>query len=158
MKFKAEAKTLPELHVAYVPHIGPYNRIGEAIRTLMKWAGPRGLINFPETKLLAVYHNNPEITDESRLQSDACITVPKGTEVQGEVGTMTIPGGLFAVAHVEIDGTQFGEAWDKLIGEWMPEHGYQGDNRLCYEMYLNDPEKHQEKKHIIDICEPVKPA
>lgn len=27
---------------------------------------------------------------------------------------------------------------------------------LCYELYLNDPDQHPEKKHIVDVCEPVR--
>jgi len=152
-----EVKELPELHVAYIRHVGPYNQIGEAIEKLMRWAGPRGLINFPKTKLLGVYHDNPEITEESKLRSSACITVPKDTPVESEVGKMTIPGGLFAVAHVEINKDQYAEAWNKLMGEWFPESGYQPDDRLCYELYLNDPKQHPQGKHIVDICKPVKP-
>ena len=79
-----EVKELPELHVAYIRHVGPYNQIGEAIEKLMRWAGPRGLINFPKTKLLGVYHDNPEITEESKLRSSACITVPKDTPVESK--------------------------------------------------------------------------
>jgi len=157
IEMTVEVKELPELHVAYIRHVGPYNQIGGAIEKLMRWAGPRRLINFPETKLLGVYHDNPEITEESKLRSSACITVPKDTPVEGEVGKMTIPGGLFAVAHVEINEDQYAEAWDKLMGEWFPESGYQPNDRLCYELYLNDPKTHPKGKHIVDICEPVRP-
>lgn len=157
IEMNVEVKELPELHVAYIRHIGPYPGIAKAIEKLMKWAGPHGLINFPETTLLGVYHDNPEITEESKLRSSACITVPESTPVDGEVGKMTIPGGLFAVAHVEINEDQYGEAWDKLMGEWFPESGYQPDDRMCYEVYLNDPEQHPKGKHIVDICEPVRP-
>ncbi|MFC2095843.1 GyrI-like domain-containing protein [Candidatus Bipolaricaulota bacterium] len=42
------------------------------------------------------------------------------------------------------------------MGEWMPENGCVPDEtRLCFELYLNDPNQHPEKKHIVDICEPV---
>ncbi len=157
MKFSVEVKQMPEWNVVYARHIGPYNKIGEAFERIYKWAGPRGLVRFPETKSLAVYHDSPEVTDPSKLRSDACLTVPSGTKVEGEIGTMKIPGGLFAVAHVEIDMTQFGEAWDKLVGEWMPKSGYQPDDRMCYELYLNDPDTHPQKKFIVDICEPVRP-
>jgi len=157
IEMNVEVKELPELHVAYIRHIGPYPGIAKAIEKLMKWAGPRGLINFPGTTLLGVYHDNPEVTEESKLRSSACITVPEDTPVEGEVGKMTIPGGLFAVAHAEINEDQYGEAWDKLMGEWFPESGYQPDDRMCYEIYLNDPEQHPEGKHIVDICEPVRP-
>ena len=86
----------------------------------------------------------------------ARITVPEGTKTKRDIGTMTVPGGLFAVATVEIDLTQYGEAWDRLIGEWMPRSGYQPDDRMCYELYLNDPEKHPKGRHIVEICEPIR--
>ncbi len=157
MKFEVEAKELPERFAACIRHVGPYPQIGQAIGKIMAWAGPQGLIQFPKTQLLAVYHDSPEEVDASELRSDACLTVPEGTAADGEVKTMTIAGGLFAVAHVEIDPSEYGEAWDKLVGEWMPENGYEPDlERMCYELYLNDPEQHPEKKHIVDICEPVR--
>jgi len=39
----------------------------------------------------------------------------------------------------------------------MPKSGYQPDDRLCYEIYLNDGGTHPQKKWIVDICEPVRP-
>ena len=156
MKFHAEIKELPDRHVACVRHIGPYPEVGEALQRVFEWAGSKGLIQFPGTESLAVYYDSPETVDVSKLRSDGCITVPEGTPVDGEVSTMKVPGGRFAVAHVEIDANEYGEAWDKLVGEWMPENGAKPDeSRLCYELYLNDPDQHSEKKHIVDICEPV---
>jgi AraC family transcriptional regulator len=156
MKFQAEVKELPELSVACVRHVGPYPEIGKAIEKLFQWAGSRGLIRFPKTQVLAVYHDDPKTVELSALRSDACLTVPEGTAVDGDVRTMKIPGGSFAVAHVEIDVSEYGEAWDKLVGEWMPQNGCMSDgDRLCYELYLNDPKEHPEKKHIVDMCEPV---
>jgi len=156
MKFEAEIVELPERFVACIRHIGPYPEIGKAIERIFQWAGPKGLIQFPKTQFLAVYHDSPDTVDASELRSDACLTVPPGTSADGEVKTMTIPGGKFAVAHVEIDASEYGAAWDKLVGEWMPEHGLASDSsRLCYELCLNDPDQHPEKKHIVDICEPI---
>ena len=156
MKFEAKIKEQPERFVAYMRHVGPYPEIGKVFEKFFAWAGPKGLLQFPNTEMLAVYHDNPETVDESKLRSDVCITVPVGTEVDGDVKTMTIPGGAFAVAHVEIDVTEYGAAWDKLMGEWMPANGATPDaSRMCYELYLNNPEEHPEKKHIVDICEPI---
>jgi len=156
MKFEAQVKELPERFVACAEHVGPYNQIGKAFEKLFGWAGPKGLIQFPKTETLAVYYCDAEKAAEDELRSSACLTVLEETEGDGGVEMKTIPGGLFAVAHVEIDGSEFGEAWDKLVGEWIPENGCQpDDNRLCYELYLNDHEQHPEKKFIVDICEPV---
>ena len=155
--YRVEVKELPGLLVAYVRHIGPFQQISQAFDRLMRWAGPRGLIRFPDTKILAVYHDSPDITETDKLRSDACISVPEGTKVEGEVGMLRVPGGKFAVGHFEISADQFGQAWNALMGEWLPSSGWQPDDRLCYELYLNEPEKHPERKFIVDICEPVRP-
>jgi len=157
MKFNAEVKELPELNVACVRHVGPYTEIGGAVEKIFAWAGQKGLIRFPGTQVLAVYYEDPKTVDASELRSDACLTVPEGTPVDGDVKTMKIPGGKFAVAHVEIDPSEYGAAWNQLIGEWMPGNGYRPDEgRLCYELYLNDPKQHPENKHVVDVCEPIR--
>ncbi len=43
------------------------------------------------------------------------------------------------------------------MGVWLPSSGYQPDDRQCFEMYLNDPEQHPQKKHLVEIWEPVRP-
>jgi AraC family transcriptional regulator len=86
-----------------------------------------------------------------------CISVSKDTEVEGEVGKMTIPGGKYAMAHFEISENEYEDAWNAVYGNWLPESGFQPDDRPCFELYLNDPKEHPEHKHIVDICIPVKP-
>ncbi len=156
-----EVKEMPELNVAYVRHIGPYKGDSALFEgmfdKLMKWAGPRDLLRFPGTRTLCAYHDDPKITDEDKLRMSACITVPAEAEVDGEIGKMTLPGGKFAVARFEIDSDQFEESWGAIMGGWLPESGYQPDDRLCYELCHNNPNEHPEKKHIVDICVPVKP-
>ena len=109
-----DVKEIPEMHVAYVRHIGPYKgdpALFERLFTkLFEWAGSHDLLHIPETKVMAVYHDNPEVTDESKLRTSMCITVPENTEVEGEVGKMTIPGGKYAIAHFEIDQTEYEDA------------------------------------------------
>jgi AraC family transcriptional regulator len=157
MAFEVEVREMPAMHVAYVRNVGAYQEIGKAFKRLMRWAGPRRRLWTADTRILAVYHDNPDLTPVDRLRAEACITVPEGTKTRGDIGTMTIPGGTFAVAHVEIDDTQYGEAWDRLISDWMPQSGYQPDERMCFEIYLNDSRKHPKGKHVVDICEPVRP-
>ena len=151
-QIQVEVKDMPELHVAYVRHTGPYQGDSELFENLfnklMKWAGPRDLLRFPETQVLAVYHDDPEITDEDKLRTSACITVPEDTAVEGEVGKMVIPGGKFAVARFELAADEYQDAWDTVFGVWLPESGYQPDDRLCYELYPTDPKEHPEGKHI----------
>lgn len=156
-----EVKEVPEMHIAYIRYIGPYagdgGLFGRLFNKLCAWAGPRGLLRFPETKMITIYHDNPDITDESKLRTDVCVTVPADTSVEGEVGKSTVPAGKYAVAHFEIKPGQYGDAWNAVYGGWFPESGYQPDDRPCFELYLNDPQQHPEGKHIVDIYAPVKP-
>lgn len=156
-----EVKDIPEMHVAYIRHIGPYagdeQLFGNLFNKLCAWAGPRGLLQFPDTKFITIYHDNPDITDEKRLRTDVCITVPPETKVDGEIGKAIIPAGKNAIAHFEIKPDQYGDAWNAVYGGWLPESGYQPDDRPCFELYLNDPKEHPEGKHIVDIYAPVKP-
>lgn len=156
-----EVKEVPEMHIAYIRHIGPYAGdmalFKKLFDRLCTWAGPRGLLRFPETKFIAIYHDNPDVTDEARLRTDVCITVPADTKAEGEVGKAIIPAGKYAIAHFEINVEQYADAWKALYGGWLPESGYQPDDRPCFELYLNDPKTHPQGKHIVDIYAPVKP-
>ena len=151
----------PEMTVAYVRHIGPYKgdeKLFEGLYSkLMTWAGARGLLAQPDLKCLQIYHDNPEITDESNLRLDVCISVPEDTTVEGEIGKMTVPGGKFAAARFEITPDQYQQAWDYVFATWLPDSGYQPDDRPPYELCLNDPREHPEHKHIVEICIPVRP-
>lgn len=157
---KVEVKNMPELNVVYTRHIGPYKGdealFNNLFNRLMAWAAPRGLLRFPETQVLAVYHDDPDLTEEENLRVSTCITVPADTEVDGEIGKMVVPGGMFAVARFEITSEQYEAAWNTVMGEWMPGSGFQCDDRLCYELCHNNSDEHPEKKHIVDICVPVK--
>jgi len=158
---KVEVKEMPDLTVAYVRHIGPYKGDGalfdSLFHKLMTWAAPRGLLQVPDTKVLSVYHDDPKVTDESKLRTSACISIPEDTSVEGEIGKMTLQGGRFAVARLELKNDEYADAWDALMGGWMPESGYQPDDRLCYEICHTSPKDHPEGRIRVDICVPVKP-
>lgn len=157
---RIEVREQPFFPVAYVRHIGPYQGLAEVFEEifgrLMRWAQPRGLVG-PEARVLAVYHDDPEITDDLRLRVDACLSVPEDTPAEGEIGRTTVPGGSFAVGRFELGVKDYAQAWYTVMGGWLPESGYQPDDRLCYELYHSDCNEHPEQKAIVDICVPVRP-
>lgn len=161
ISFNVEVKEIPDLHVVYIRHTGPYKGdpllFQRLFEKLFKWANARGLVNFPETQMITVYHDNPEITDENKLRKSVCLTAPENTEVDGEIGKMKVSGGKYAVGHFELKADQYQDAWNMIYGKWLPESGYQPDDRACFELYLNNPEEHPEKLHVVDIYIPVKP-
>ena len=154
-------KDMPEMHIAYVRHIGPYK--GDAalferlFGKLCGWAGPRGLIHPPETQFLCLYYDDPDVTDEQKHRVDMAMTIAPETEVDGEIGKNVVAGGRYAVGRFELLPTEYEQAWTTMMGGWLPESGYQCDDKPCYELYHNDPKTHPEGRCIVDICIPVKP-
>ncbi len=160
LKATVEIVDMPDRNVVYVRHIGSYAGQTEVFREtfgkLFAWAGPRGLID-ESSEVLSVYHDDMDITEEDKLRMDACLTVPEGTPVEGDMGTMIVPGGRFAVARFEVREDEFGDAWDSVVQGWLPESGFQPDDRLCFEICRSHPDDHPENKQLVDICVPVRP-
>ena len=161
LEYSIEVKKTGEKHVAYLRHTGPYagdvELFNSLFNRLMKWAGARNLFIPGKTELLTIYHDSPEITDEDKLRISVCMTVPEGTETDGEIGYMTIEEGEYAAAEFKIDVKQYGDAWNTVCGDWLSESGYQFGDGYCYELCLNDPKQDPEGKHHIAIYIPVKP-
>ena len=151
---------VPDLHVAYVRHTGRYQGqtdvFADLFNRLMTWAQPRDLVQ-PDSLILSVYHDNPSITDDDKLRVSACITVPPGTETSGDVGQMVVPGGRFAVGHFDLGHMDYPEAWYTLAGGWLPDSGYEPDDRLPYERYPLDQESVDPNTQRVYICLPVRP-
>jgi len=155
MKNVIEIKEMPAMNVIYCRHTGAFNMIGAAYEKLFKWAGPRGLLNQPESKGLTYYHDDPKVTDIDKVRQSACLTINEDVKTEGEIGKMQIPGGKYAVGHFEVNEKEFQQAWDSMC-LWVSQSGYQPADASPYELYHNHHEDHPEKKFIVDICIPVK--
>lgn len=155
MKTEVEVKEMPELNLVQVRHQGSFKDIGNAFDVLMKWAGPRALLNFPKTKMAGIYYDSPRVTDESKLQSGACITIEDEVEVSGEVSRITIPKGKFAVGRFELKMDEFEKAWNSM-SLWIPENDFELRDGHFHEIYHNDAQDHPERRFIVDICIPVR--
>lgn len=161
ISFTVEVKEIPDISVMYIRHTGPYKKDAVLFNTLFEklfnWGDARGLVHPDETKWLSLFHDNPDLTDDDKLRVSVCMTVPRNVEIDGEIGKLTIPGGRYAVGHFELNEDQYQDAWNAMFAEWLPESGYQPDDRLCFELYLSDSTNDSEKKHIVDIHMPVRP-
>lgn len=149
----------PETTVAYVRYVGPYAGDEELFKGLWNklcgWAGPRGLL-VGDTKYLIIYHDSPEITSQDKLRTSVCVSIPPNTEVSGEVGKLIIQPGKYAIGRFHLGGKEYGEAWNVMSGKWLPQSGYQFDDRPCFEFYPQ-AEPDENGKMVVDICIPVKP-
>lgn len=156
MKTNIEVKEMPEMKAVYVRHTGPFHLIGQAYEKLSKWAAPRGLYIPNVSKSATVTHDDPSVTEIEKVRQSACIIVDEDVKTDGEIGKLTIPGGKYAVGRFELGFDEFEKAWNTMCN-WFTESGYQQGDGCTYELYHNDYATHPQKKHIVDICIPVKP-
>ncbi len=161
-----EVKTLPGFHVAYIRHISGYSKgqfsseINQAFGRVCAWAAARDLFT-PGTLTIGIPYDNPDITPNDRCRYDACVTVPSEiTAGSGEVGIEEIPGGKYAVGHIEVstgETEKIGAMADLMYGEWLPSSGFSTADQPALEIYYENPDKPQGTWISMDYCIPVKP-
>lgn len=155
MNAKIEIKQMPELQLAGISHVGEFDKIGMAYEKLMKWAGPKGLFANPDFKTVTIYHDDPKVTEISKVRQSACCIISEDFKGEGEISSLKVDGGKFAVGRFEVGVMEFEEAWNSMC-VWVAENGYKERDGDYYELYHNDHMQHPEKKFILDICVPVK--
>lgn len=159
---EVEIVAADKVNVAYIRHVGTYKDLAidfpKMIEKLFHYASEQNYHVFEDTKVLTIYHDHHEFTEDYHLRTSLCITIPDESAVEtSDIGIMVIPSGKYAVGHFEIFQDEYKGAWNFLYGEWLPNSGYKPRDSYPFEMYKNDPRKHPENKHIVDIYVPIEP-
>lgn len=151
---------LSHTEVAYVRYTGRYQGLGEVFerlfRQLLTWAEPRGFVT-PGTPLYSLYHDDPSLTDDDRLRVSVCLPVPPETPAEGDIGRLAIPAGACAIGRFELGTTDYPEAWYAIAGGWLPESGYEPDDRLPFERFIVGRKARRSDAEVVDIGMPVRP-
>ncbi|MEW5849588.1 MAG: AraC family transcriptional regulator [Myxococcota bacterium] len=136
---KVEIAEYPELRVATVRHMGPYNQIPQAFERLGALVEPAGLLQHPGAAMVAIYHDDPETTPLDALRSDAGIVVPHDIPLPQGLQEQRVSAGRYAsTTHVGPYQT-LGDTWARFMGEWLPSSGHRLGRGASYEVYRNTP-------------------
>lgn len=151
---KVEIKDVDSLDVIYVTHVGPYDQCGKAWDMLCQWAAPKGLLQ-PGAQFLGLSYDDPQVTPPEKLRYEACLEIQEPIICTDPIKTKKIPPGQYAMT------THFGpydglaKTYAQLCGQWVPQNGYEIDNRPCLEIYQNSPEDTEPEDLITDIYIPL---
>jgi AraC family transcriptional regulator len=129
----------PELRVAGIRHIGPYDQIGREfgrLGGLLKGPPPAG------ARMIAVFHDDPAKTAADRLRSDAALILPAGAPTPDGLIEQRLPAGKYARATHNGSYQGLPGAWG-TVREWAVKNGHTPANP-DYEIYLNTPMDTQE--------------
>ncbi len=144
------------IRVAFMRHIGPYEECGKTWAKFCAWAGPRGLFG-PNTTVLGISHDDPEVTPPEKIRYDACITVDENFEPEGEVGVQEISGGDYAVIVHHGPYERLIDTYSRICGEWAPRSGRVLKSGPCFEIYRNNPEETPPEVLVTDVYVPLEP-
>ena len=92
-----------------------------ALRNLMDWAGPRGLLEDPASFLLFGRNNPPPPPDGGEYGYELSLTVPEDMAFTDEIKTVEIPAAEYAVTRANLEN--MGARWEWLY-EWVAENGF----------------------------------
>ena len=152
-------RELPAHHVAYMRYVGPYGPHGipELWAKLRKWMEARDLLSEAQITL-GVAYDDPSITEAQKCRYDACVVVPQSFQPDRWVNVMDVPGGKYAVWEFAGTAHEIEEAWDRVFSAWLPNSGYQPDDRPCFEQYHGNPcVAAKAGTFRCDLCLPVRP-
>ncbi len=147
-------KQLPQQKVAFIRHTGPYNECGKAWSKICTLLGSKGYIG-SDTQFIGLCHDDPEITVADKIRYDACVSVDKNFQAEGEIGVQTIEGGEYAVTTHFGPYDNLNDTYAKIMGQWLPQSGKMLRSTPCLELYLNDPESTEPEDLLTDIYVPL---
>jgi len=136
-----QIKEMPELRVAALAHIGPYNQIGKTFGKLGQVVKDSGLLAHA-SDMVGIFYDDPETTPASELRSDAGLVVSADAVLPPELTERRITAGRYAVTVHHGSYAGLPDSWARFYGEWLPRSGYVAKDGLSYERYRNTPEQH----------------
>ena len=125
----------PDLRIAGIRHIGPYNEIGREfgrLGGLLKGPPPAG------SQMIALFHDDPAVTPPDKLRADAALTLPASTPAPSGLIEQHVPAGRYAKAIHRGGYEGLPATWNALKSEWLPKSGHKMGGP-SYEVYVNNP-------------------
>ncbi|HEV3164646.1 MAG TPA: AraC family transcriptional regulator [Isosphaeraceae bacterium] len=147
-------ETVSPRRVAFMRHFGPYRQVGETWEKLMAWAGPKELVG-PQTMVVGVAHDDPDVTPTDKIRYDACITVDDTFKPEGGVGVQQVGGGDYAITTHRGPYETVSQTIARLCGEWLPASGREARSAPSFAVHRNSPYDTAPENLLTDIYLPL---
>lgn len=100
--------------------------------------------------------DDPTVTQPTQCRYDACVASPEGEVLSGNPQRKIIEGGKYAALEFYGTSGEIGNAWERLLREWLPKSGLQLDSRPFFEYYPVDGRMDPKTGAFsCEICVPV---
>lgn len=143
---------IPSLELACVNYVGPFEKIGSAYSTVMKWAM---LNDVQPICQITQFYDSPEVTDLHQIRQSAGVQIHASYALNDVVSFSTINGGRYAVGKFVVEMNELDQAWQTMM-VWVAEQDLIPDEKQrCFEKYSLSEARVDQKK-TIEIFIPIK--
>lgn len=127
---------------------GAYNELWNFVQKQnILWSG---------TEFIAVYIDDPEITESEKLRTDVCVTIQNQVSTEGRIKVGEISRGKYAIFLYKGPYHNLESVYSKIFCEWLPQSNYELANKPSFEKYVNDPSNTKPEDLETEIYIPLK--
>lgn len=124
-------QTFNDVPVFSVLRTGSYPKSAPAA-----WKALQGFVDKHElhgkgTRFFGIYHDNPDITAEDKIRSEACCSAKAQIQEEGEVVRKMIQGGRYATFEHKGPLHNLDKTFDGIFANWFPSSGERLAERPC---------------------------
>jgi AraC family transcriptional regulator len=105
--------------------------------------------------MLALYHDDPEVTPEAELRSDAALVIPENKPVPTGLIEQRVAAGRYAFTTHVGPYEQLGDVWARFMGQWLPQCGERIGTGASFELYRNDPMDVPKEQLVTELYIPL---
>jgi AraC family transcriptional regulator len=151
-----EVTTLEPRRVAYLRHVGPYERMHQSWLDFTTRLKKAGLLR-KNSLFIGVPLDNPKVTPPEKLRYDTCVTVNEKYAPKKPVRVRTIEGGDYVVARDCPIGS-IARAYEKLFYSWLPGSGRKVRKAPSFSVRVSGPGGKPWTFGTMDIYVPLEAA
>ncbi|MBT3456226.1 GyrI-like domain-containing protein [bacterium] len=128
--------TLEPIKVLSIMKLGPYEKTAhESWESIMKFAIPKGLVT-KKTGTYGCSYDDPAKTAPEKIRYEACISIDKDIEVEGDFKIKTIGDGKYVVLLHEGACEEVARTYNVAF-KWLADNKIDYRISPCIEKYLN---------------------
>lgn len=130
-EMKATIHILEDQSVLSVRRTGSYPKSAPAAWEALKEFVDKHELHGGNTRFFGVYYDNPDITAEENIRSEACCTASSSIPEEGEVTRKVIKGGRYATFEHKGPLNNLSKTFDGIFANWYPQSGEKLGDRPC---------------------------
>ncbi len=145
---------LAPLDVLGLRHQGPTATIKQTFRTLSQTLG-REMDSTRVLGKIGIVSGDPE-DEHGDFRYLAGVVTAEPMEAVGPLEATRVEGGLYAAHRLVGPYALIGPTFAALFGGWLPQSGYEPDDRPALELYRNTPSAERRHECITDLLIPIR--